>query len=79
MQLDNYSAALKYIDLATEDNQNGAGYYERSKAQLSLDNHGESTSDLLIALTIDPTGKSYITFRNRLINNLNYASYEAKN
>lgn len=78
MQLDNYSDALKYFYLAIEGNENGADYYERSKAQLSLDNYAASTSDLLIALTIYPTDKSYMTFRKRLINNLNYVSYEAK-
>jgi tetratricopeptide (TPR) repeat protein len=78
-QLDNYEAALDFFNLAIEGNENGADYYyERSKVQLSLDNYAASTSDLLIALTIDPTDKSYLTFRKRLINNLNYASYEAK-
>ena len=51
MQLDNYSAALKYFDLALEGNENGADYYyERSKTQQSLKNYSKSTSDLVIAL-----------------------------
>jgi len=78
-QLDNYKAALKYFDLAIEGNENGSDYYyERSKVQKLLKNYAASTSDLLIALTIDRTDKSYLAFRKRLIDTLNYASYEAK-
>lgn len=80
MQLDNYKAALKYFDLAIEGNENAADYYYyRSKVQKSLGDYAASTSDLLIALAINPIAKNYLTFRKRLINNLNYASYEAKN
>jgi tetratricopeptide (TPR) repeat protein len=79
MQLDNYSAALKYFDLAIEGDENGADYYyERSKAQQSLKNYSKSTSDLVIALAINPLDESYLSFRKRLISILIYDSYKAE-
>ncbi len=79
MQLDNYQAALNFFDLAIEGNQNRADYYyERSKAQESLKNYAKSTSDLMIALGINPSTKKYQTFKKRLIHNLNVESYNAK-
>lgn len=79
-KLDDDNAALKLFDLAIEGNENVADYYyERSRAHQALKNYAKSTDDLMIALAINPLDKYYLTYRERLVNILNYASYEAKN
>lgn len=79
MRLENYNAALNFFALAIKGNENVADYYyERSRVYEELNDYAKSTRDLVTALAIDPLDEHYITFKKRLINNLNYASYEAK-
>lgn len=78
-QLDNYKSALNFFDLAIEGNENGTSYYyERSRAYESLNKYSKSSQDLMIALAIDPLSESSLTFKKRLIHNLNVQSYNAQ-
>jgi tetratricopeptide (TPR) repeat protein len=78
-KLENYESALNFFDLAIEGNENGADYYyERSRAYESLKKYSKSSKDLMIALAIDPLSEYSLTFKKRLIHNLNVQSYNAQ-
>lgn len=75
----NYAEALRYIDIAINQNNNIDHYYNlRSKINFSLKDYIASANDLEIALRISPFDKNFIYQRDRVVTGLVYEGYESK-